>query len=680
MNRKVYSADLTHTGNGTMALTFPLGASYIVSYAKKVLGKDFDFKLFKYQDDLSRAILDNPPIVLALSNYCWNIELGYELIKWTKSLDPNTVIVVGGPNFPTESSEKKSFLSFRPLIDFYIESEGEIGFVNLLQKLKDYDFNVKSLKKNQENIANCTYLCENNLIEAKIERIKDVNIIPSPYLNGVMDEFFRIPIIPMVETTRGCPFSCTFCADGLSFKNKVYSYNTLRVKDELNYIFEHVKNNGFLMDELRFSDLNFGMYKQDVETAQYIAEIQNKYGWPKMVRASLGKNRPDRIMQVAKILNGTLEMGAAQQSSDEEILKNIKRSNISVKAYGELLKFMNETNKKAKTSTEFILGIPGDSKEKHFKSLKHGVDNHVNTIRMFQAILLKGTEMANPQTREKYKLVSKYRVLTGAVGKYEFDKKSIPITEIEEIIVGSKDMTFDDYISCRKMDLLIETFHNNALFEELFLSLEKLGIPEWDCLFYIFEHEELYSQKIKDIMSSYIHATKVGLYETYEQAKEHSVRPGRFEKHLSGEIGSLELVKHKAKLYYLLDDLIDVLLNVAKIFLKKQGKLKETNIDYFEQLGTFIKCAKSNIINVELEIFQNFNYDWTSIDKLNFDIDPSKLKRSDKKISYRFFHNNEQKRQIKNALKIHPDHPNGAPMIYKQNLKVLYRNFDLHDN
>ena len=204
-----------------------------------------------------------------------------------------------------------------------------------------------------------------------------------------MDEFFRIPIIPMVETTRGCPFSCTFCADGLSFKNKVYSYSTLRVKDELNYIFEHVKNNGFLMDELRFSDLNFGMYKQDVETAQYIAEIQNKYGWPKMVRASLGKNRPDRIMQVAKILNGTLEMGAAQQSSDEDILKNIKRSNISVKAYGELLKFMNETNKKAKTSTEFILGIPGDSKEKHFKSLKHGVDNHVNTIRMFQAILLK---------------------------------------------------------------------------------------------------------------------------------------------------------------------------------------------------------------------------------------------------------------------------------------------------
>ena len=52
MNKKVYCADLTHTGNGTMALTFPLGASYVVSYAKKILGKEFDFKLFKYQNHL----------------------------------------------------------------------------------------------------------------------------------------------------------------------------------------------------------------------------------------------------------------------------------------------------------------------------------------------------------------------------------------------------------------------------------------------------------------------------------------------------------------------------------------------------------------------------------------------------------------------------------------------------
>ena len=673
MKKKVYSADLTHTGNGTMALTFPLGTAYVVSYAKKILEKDFSFKLFKYQDRLSQAISNDPPDILALSNYCWNIELGYTLVKWAKSINPDLIVIIGGPNFPTEDFEKKDFLKNRPLIDFYIESEGEIGFVKVLEKLRKYDFNTETLKKAQESIVNCCYLSGDHLIQAKIERIKDVNILPSPYLEGIMDEFFELPLIPMIETTRGCPFSCTFCADGLSFKNKIYSYDLQRVKDELKYICDKVKN----MDELRFSDLNFGMYKQDVETAEYVAELQSKYGYPKLIRASLGKNRPDRIIQVAKILKGTLIMGAAQQSSDEEVLENIKRINISQKAYGELLQFMNKTNKKAKTFTEFILGIPGDSKKTHFNSLKHGVDNGVNTIRMFQAILLSGTEMANSETREKFKLLTKHRVLTGAVGRYQFGEKNIPVTEIEEIIVGSKDMTFDDYLSCRKMDLLIETFHNNALFEEFFLSLKKLGISEWECLVYIYEHDELYTPKMTEVMSSYIKATKDGLYDSYEQAKEYSVRPGRFEKHLSGEIGSLELVEHKGKLYHELEGLVKVVINVAKEFMKKREILTEANVDYLEQLGSYILCAKGNIVNPELEFFKNFNYNWTYIDKLNFDINPSKLKRSDKEITFRFFHDKEQKKQIKNSLALHPNHPTGAPMIYNQNLKILYRNFDL---
>ena len=48
---------------------------------------------------------------------------------------------------------------------------------------------------------------------------------------------------------------------------------------------------------------------------------------------------------------------------------------------------------------------------------------------MFQAILLSGTEMASPDTRKKFELTTKYRVITGAVGKYQFGDKKIPICE-----------------------------------------------------------------------------------------------------------------------------------------------------------------------------------------------------------------------------------------------------------
>ena len=71
-----------------------------------------------------------------------------------------------------------------------------------------------------------------------------------------MDEFFNHPILPIIETTRGCPFSCAFCADGNASKNIVHRYDSQRVKDELNYIAKRVKN----VNELHLADLNFGMY------------------------------------------------------------------------------------------------------------------------------------------------------------------------------------------------------------------------------------------------------------------------------------------------------------------------------------------------------------------------------------------------------------------------------------
>ena len=78
------------------------------------------------------------------------------------------------------------------------------------------------------------------MIGGPVERIKDINILPSPYLTGLLDEYFNFPLIPMIETTRGCPFSCAFCVDAHAARDRVYRYDSQRTEEELYYIAKKV--------------------------------------------------------------------------------------------------------------------------------------------------------------------------------------------------------------------------------------------------------------------------------------------------------------------------------------------------------------------------------------------------------------------------------------------------------
>tara|TARA_B100000470_G_scaffold81726_1_gene63007 strand:- start:634 stop:858 length:225 start_codon:yes stop_codon:yes gene_type:complete len=56
MKKAIWISDLTHTAQGIGANGFPLGASYIYTYAKKIFGNEFDFKLFKLPAHLEEEL------------------------------------------------------------------------------------------------------------------------------------------------------------------------------------------------------------------------------------------------------------------------------------------------------------------------------------------------------------------------------------------------------------------------------------------------------------------------------------------------------------------------------------------------------------------------------------------------------------------------------------------------
>ena len=219
----------------------------------------------------------------------------------------------------------------------------------------------------------------------------------------------------------------------------------------------------------------------------------------------------------------------------KEVLKSIDRQNISSEAYRELIDFGN-TLKKNKTYSEVILGLPGDTREKHYNSIRFGIDNNVNTVKMYQAMLLAGTKMASNEERDKFKLETKFRTIPGAIGIYEILGKKYSVAEIEEIIIGHKSLSKEDYLECRIMNLMIETFYNNAMFEEVFAMLKAMEISPMDCIEIILENKEEFPENIKQIIESFIFATTKDLYDTKQKAKNFVLTPEILSKYIGGDI------------------------------------------------------------------------------------------------------------------------------------------------
>ena len=146
-NPNIYFADLSHTGTIVSANFFPLAIGYVAANLNAELPGQFQIELFKYPDDLSAALSRQTPRILGFSNYSWNINISYEYVKQIKRRFPETVIVMGGPNYGLSQDEIVDFWNRYPLIDFYIVFEGERAMVELVRALQSVNYDVKSLKK-----------------------------------------------------------------------------------------------------------------------------------------------------------------------------------------------------------------------------------------------------------------------------------------------------------------------------------------------------------------------------------------------------------------------------------------------------------------------------------------------------------------------------------------------------
>ena len=615
MKPLVVVADLSHTYSGIAAPTFPLGAGYVAAYLAEHLGNKIEVALHKFPSETYEDLSSGRCVAFLVSNYSWNEQIATALSKIAKEISPRIVTIMGGPNFPTESIEKKQWLENHDSIDFYVELEGELPAYEIVKRLID-GCDLTRLRDELQCVTNLAYLKDGLLIETSTKRLTQIGELVSPYLTGMFDKFFGYPLIPMIETTRGCPFSCTFCADGLSIKNKITRHEKSVVERELDYIAAHKPKS----PELVITDLNYGMYPEDESTSQKIAQLQKQFSWPKTISASAGKNKSDRVMRNMEVLDGTWSAGASIQSTDPNVLLKIKRKNISTSAYLDIVNLGAKLSLDSKTHSEIILGLPGDTKHTHFESLRFVVDSGIDTIRMFQAILLPGTEMATEKSRNTFKYRTAWRVIPGASGIYQFGDKRVAIAETEEIIVGSDLISHFDYLDCRVMNLIVESFYNNGIFKEVFSILSFFEYSKFDFVFRLYETlnnkdglsptEEFL--QLRKIITRFKEATSNSIFETRQIILEEFKKSlGNPEQEL--ELGRNEILHFRAIMMTQRAEMRELVIHTLKSTLEKELEQQKFLFEFYSDLSTHLNASKNifgekNIktSDEKVEFFTNF--------------------------------------------------------------------------
>ncbi|MCA8890032.1 MAG: cobalamin-dependent protein, partial [Parvularculaceae bacterium] len=386
---RIYLGDLGHNHITMTSDVYPLGVANLAAYASAYVNSPtpLEFEIFREPEELQTAIDRAPPDVLGLSSYSWNHRLALAHARYLKARRPDALTLMGGPNFPLTVGEQESWIRTMPEIDAHVRGptyEGERAFQTILQRFVDVGASVEGLLEDS--------LPGNMWIDAKgdfvlgeeLERIRDLDEIPSPYLAGLMDKFFKTGYFALLQIARGCPFTCQFCNSSPRSNSKAFRHSFDNIKADLDYIVDRIPPEG----PLCFADDNFGMYEEDEAIADYLGHLMETRDWPKYIRTTTGKNKGDRIIRVMRKAKGRLPMTSAVQSLNPAVLENIKRQNISLDTYSQIQQELHTQG--MQSYGELILCMPGESKASFLDAVDRLIETGVSRVSAHQLMLLHG--------------------------------------------------------------------------------------------------------------------------------------------------------------------------------------------------------------------------------------------------------------------------------------------------
>ena len=399
--------------------------AYASDYADHIVLKEYTIN--QQKDDIMRDIYLEHPDVVCVSCYIWNLSFVKELMADLIKILPGADFWAGGPEV---SYDAEKFLTENSEFKGVMVGEGEETF----KELAGY-----YVEKNPQNLKDMTGICYRDgdrIIHNGWRHIMDLSSIPFIYKD--LSEFKNRIIY--YESSRGCPFSCSYCLS--SIDKKLRFRDTETVKKELQFFIDNK------VPQVKFVDRTFNC-KHDHAMAiwKYINEHDNGVtNFHFEISADL--LREEELQEMSTMRPGLIQLEIGVQSTNPDTIKAIHRTMDFEKLKGIVDRIHSFGN--IHQHLDLIAGLPYED----YDSFRHSF-NDVYALKPQQLQLgflkvLKGSHMME--------MCREYGIVYKTQEPYE--------------VLSTKWLDYDHVLKLKTVENMVEVYYNSGQFQNTLEYLE----------------------------------------------------------------------------------------------------------------------------------------------------------------------------------------------------------------
>ena len=382
-------------------------------------------------EDILDDIYIRKPDLIGFSCYIWNIEYIKKLIVELGKLLPNCAIFLGGPEV---SYNTDYYLDKYPNVTGIMVGEGEETFLDVVEKYFENDKICENLeasdniKINFEVLNNIDSLATRENRKPALREPLDMSILPFPY--GDLTEFDNRIIY--YESSRGCPFSCSYC---LSSIDKKLRFRDLElVKKELLFF---LKNR---VSQVKFIDRTFNCKADRAEAIwQFIKDNDNGYtNFHFEISADLITDKQIEILNSMR--PGAVQLEIGVQTTNEDSIKAIRRKMDIGKLREVVAKLKSAKN--IHLHLDLIAGLPFEDIVSFRASFNDVYNMEPDELQLGFLKILYGSTM--------YDDANQYGIVCKSFPPYE--------------VLYTDWLSFEDVLSLKKTEEVVEVYYGTGQF------------------------------------------------------------------------------------------------------------------------------------------------------------------------------------------------------------------------